>query len=172
MNLNKKSKKEQIFLLVGICVACLGVLCISGCGSQSCETLKCASQKSNDGSVSMNGISVPGLGGCSDSCLCQGVLCAKSHKLVMINGGGLNMAGCDTKYNSGNCGGCNSGNSCYSGCVSYSDSQSSGWGFFYGDAPKKDEQMVGCVNGGAYCGNSENLFGDSMEVAENIIGID
>lgn len=177
MNINKKSKKEQLFILVGMCVACLGILCVSGCGGQSCEKPKCASEEVGNGVGTITGISIPGLGGCSNSCLCEGILCAESHKLVIANSKGLNIAGCDTRYNTSDCSGCSSGNSCYSGCASYDDGKSSGCGLFYGgskeDSPLDGcEQIVGCINGGFYCGYSDNGFGDSMEVAENILGID
>lgn len=42
--IDKKSKPEQLFVLMLLAVACLGVFALTGCGgSQSCETVQCNS---------------------------------------------------------------------------------------------------------------------------------
>ena len=60
--MNKRSKSEQMFVLLLIFVMCSIVFCFAGCGGvKSCETPKCGD--SDVMGVSMIGVSVPGCGG-------------------------------------------------------------------------------------------------------------
>ena len=176
MNLNKKSKKEQIFFLLILCVAFFGILCISGCDEDAC--VKCGSEDFNNGSAV--GISIPGCGSCGDSILCEGCICGTtSCKFISANDDGFNLVACDQQYKSTDCGGCHSGRSCYNGCVSFDDDFSEetgnfdkGFGIFYGDnSESQNERMVGCADGCFYCGGTGDIMIDVLSALEDYLDI-
>lgn len=117
-NLDNKSKSEQLFLLLLICIGIMGILCLAGCGKkQSCETLKCNFEDGEDWSGF--GVSIPGCGGiCSSGKGC--IIMPQSCKMI---GGCIDeenskgkFIGCDTRYYGGGCLGCGqSEKSCYNG---------------------------------------------------------
>ena len=60
--MEREPRVKQFFVLILLSVFCFGLLCISGCGGTSCETIKCGSYE--DGDSYAKGISVPGCAGC------------------------------------------------------------------------------------------------------------
>ena len=176
MELDKKSKKEQIFLLLIICVAFFGILCISGCDEDAC--VKFGSEDLNNGSAV--GVSIPGCGSCGDCLLCSGCICGTtSCKFISANEDGFNLIACDQQYKSTDCGGCQSKRSCYNGFVSIDDGYSGetgnidkGFGLFYGDDSKsQNERIIGCADGCFYCESTGDAMIDILATLEEYLDI-
>lgn len=177
--LNKKSKGEQLFILIISCMALFGLLCVSGCGGQSCETPQCGSR--SEAGISAKGCSIPGLGGILSSGKgCNSPLWAQSCKTSCgtvkdetSDDGGCIWA-CDTRYYGGGCGclGCGqSDKSCYSSCVNWTEGDTKAKGIFYGTSDS-GEHVLGCYNGCAGCVGSDTEFLDVIRSLETMEGID
>ena len=175
--IDKKSKPEQLFVLMLLTVACLGILALTGCGgNQSCETVQCGSIK--DESYQISGLSVPGCGGCLDSGKgCDSCLWAQSCKEVSfkyIEAGvtKMNGSGCDIQYYGSGCLGCGyDQKSCYSGCIKVTDDDdNSSTSVFYGNSDDGSHILtIGGDNNG--CVKSGNWPLDSLRDAEVSSGI-
>lgn len=173
-NLNCKSKFEQLFLLLLICMGVMGILGLTGCGKQqACETVKCGYENKED--MVGFGISVPGCGGiCSSGKGC--IVWPQSCKVI---GGCLddentegNLIGCETRYYSGGCLGCGQvEESCYNGVANFEDDNNKMTGCFYGST-KSDEKSIGCYNGCGGCIGSDFLMKNGMDALEYYVGID
>ena len=61
MNCNNRSKKEQFFILLLICVGMFSVLCITGCKGERCRD--CGAGCYNKDGVNAIGVSLLGPGG-------------------------------------------------------------------------------------------------------------
>lgn len=179
---NSRSKLEQIFIMLVLTVGCLCVLVFTGCGGESCETIKC--NGTNDDGIAA-GVSVPGCGGCLSSGKgCNSCLWAQSYKCVAgsdreevedgeeISTVGTRVIGCDTRYYGAGCLGCGQKEkSSYMGCINsqYFDRKASGC--FYGSSDK-EEKFIGCNNGCGGCADSEVAGKLQLDVIERKINID
>ncbi len=168
-NLNKKSKGEQLFLVMLLFTLLIGVFCIMGCGGkQSCELPQCGAEKMFDASAL--GCSIPGCGGCLTSGRgCNCVLWPQSCKLVGVSSGDadedtdekeiIRIFGCDIRYFGDGCLGCDqTEKSCYSGCMRLKDDSDNINGIFFGSS-ESDEILIGCANG---CGGCIGSDGDGL----------
>lgn len=174
--MNRRTKTEQFFILMLLCVGVFGIFALSGCGGgQSCETPKCSS----DGEVT--GVSIPGCGGCLSSgkgCnSCGNCLWAQSYKISCGNWEdedediSASVIGCDARYYAGGCLGCGQDeNSCYSGCVNAEGDDDEIHGFFYGSS-NDEEKVIGCYNGCGGCTADGGIGGDLLYDMELRTGI-
>ena len=176
-----KTKAEQLFQLIIGAVMCLIVLCVTGCGGNSCECVKVGCE---DG---RQGISVPGLGGCFSSGKgCDSCLWAQSCKWLCVEDKQLTkevgeltkqntcITACDVRYYDGSCLGC--GN-CFSGenpkeksCVSGCGCTEDGKGLFYENDNKGC--MFGCFDGYGCFGCTDSDISTTFGYAEEELGID
>lgn len=135
--IDKKSKSEQLFVLMLLTVACLGIFALTGCGGgQSCEAVQCNSV--NNSSYSAEGISVPGCGGCFGcSKSCGSCLWPQSCRYVSLKADGQGtISGCDIQYyGSTGCLGCGYElKGCYSGISKVEDGDNTTTKVFYGSS--------------------------------------
>lgn len=182
--MNNKSRREQFFILIIACIGVFGLFVLSGCGGNSCETLRCGREEYRGGNTM--GISIPGCGGClssgkgCDSCLwpqsCK-ISCAEweegyadsDNNLITNN---ANIKGCDNRYYGGGCLGCGQvEKSCYLGCININIGDDKLHGFFYGTTDK-DEKIMGCSNGCGGCVADGNIGSDILYEMESVEGID
>ena len=177
--MEREPRMKQFFVLILLSVFCFGLLCISGCGGTSCETIKCGSYE--DGDSYAKGISVPGCGGCftsgrgCDSCLwsqSNKITCASIKEGAGVTGNleKIQLVGCDTRYYDGGCLGCGQREkSCYSGVYT---TNTENWGIFIGSTDS-GEKYLGCTDGcgGCYAAN-DPVLGETLQVMEIIEEID
>ena len=183
--MSNRTKGEQFFILVMMCIGVFGLFALTGCGGgKSCEMIKCGSEDFLGGTVT--GISIPGCGGClssgkgCNSCLwaqsCK-VSCGKWEEEGKDDEGEdaafhSSIKGCDTRYYGGGCLGCyQDEKSCYSGCMDINTDSSKFKGFFYGSTDG-GEKFVGCSNGCGGCIADDNIGGSTLYELEHVEGID
>lgn len=153
--INKKSRIEQVFILVIFCIGVFGVFMLTGCSGQSCETIQYGSVDYQGGCI--KSISIPGCGGCltsgrgCNSCLwpqAYKVSCGNWQEPSTYNGNEkqdkFNVVGCDTRYYGDGCLGCGQREkTCYGGYMNIDASDDQMRGIFYGSSDN-DEKMIGC----------------------------
>ena len=191
--LNGKSKGEQLFVLMLMFVALVGMLCVTGCGRKACETPQCGNEES--GGVKVVGCSIPGIGGCLSSGKgCDTACWPQSHKISCLSGEGIDVKACDTRYYGDGCLGCGQvQKSCYVGCGSinlknkeeneeeyeegyeeeYEEEYYEGInakGIFWGSSDGK-EYVIGCKNGCGGCFGTGHELQSIMYDTEFIGGI-
>ena len=165
-----KKNVEQLFVLLLIGVSVLIVLCATGCGGNSCETMQCGNYKEDDGTF--YGISIPGCGGCLTSGKgCGSCLWPQSCKILYGNieyGDGKTFIAVDNRYYTNGRLGCGqTEESCYSSCL-VQDIKN--WGCVYGST-NSEERMIGCSSGCGGCiasDGSGQYFVDITEAATSI----
>ncbi len=183
--MNKKTKLEQFFILVIMCIGVFGIFALSGCGGgKSCETIKCGSEEYMGGTAT--GVSIPGCGGCLSSGKgCNSCLWPQSCKISCASWEGdentnsneesskdkASIKGCDTRYYGDGCLGCGQREkTCYSGCINMTSGEDKVNGFFYGGTGR-EEKIIGCANGCGGCvadGNIGAEILDELEYVEEI----
>ena len=171
----KRTKKEQLFILIMLFIFVLGLLCISGCGESSCETPKCSSEDYSNGSYM--GVSVPGVGGCISSGEgCNSCFYAQSHKFIFIKNEDSclgcttresSLIGCDTRYYDD----AQQEKSSYLGCINYKDREDEITGIFYG-CSSCDERVIGCGGGCVGCLETGGVGENFIRSVEFIQGIE
>ena len=175
--INKKSKAEQLFALLLMFAVSIGLLCVTGCGEQSCETPKCG--VGEDSGMTAIGCSIPGCGGCLTSGKgCNTACWPQACKISLAsykdeedeNNKGYVVA-CDTRYYGGGCLGCAQNEKvCYNGCINLKQNNDEVNGFFYGTSDS-EEKMIGCANGCGGCVASGGVGAymiDELESMEEI----
>lgn len=182
--MNRKSKIEQLFILLILCIGVFGVFALSGCGGgQSCETPKCGSEEFSDGEA--KGVSIPGCGGCLSSGKgCNSCLWPQSCKISCGNwdekntddgGTGKNIGsikGCNTEYYGDGCLGCGQQEkACYLGYINMESDEDKLKGFFYGSTDN-EEKIIGCSNGCGGCVADGGIGYQTLIELENVEGID
>ena len=171
--IDKKSKPEQLFVLMLLAVACLGVFALTGCGgSQSCETVQCNSV--DNSSYSAEVISVPGCGGCFGcSKSCGSCLWPQSCRYVSLKADGQgSINGCDIQYyGSTGCLGCGYElKGCYSGISKVEDVDNTTTKVFYGSSDDGSHILtIGGTNNGCVKSGNEPL--SSLRDAQGFAGI-
>lgn len=174
--IDKKSKPEQLFVLMLLTVACLGILVLTGCGgNQSCETVQCGSIK--DESYQISGLSVPGCGGClgsgkgCDSCLWAQSCKEVSFKYIEAGETKMNGSGCDIQYYGSGCLGCGYElKGCYSGISKVEDGDNTTTKVFYGSSDDGSHILtIGGTNNGCVKSGNEPL--SSLRDAQGFAGI-
>lgn len=176
-----EKKREHTLILSIIAIGVIGLLCLSGCGSNSCEGIKFRNIP-DEGVV---GISVPGCGGCLSSGKgCNSACWPQSIKLVagkvenesetdsemeILPEEEIFYLGCDNRYYGNSCMGCGADEkSCYSGVFFGSMDN---FAIFYG-SPGEEENICGISNGAVGCFASDSNGRDTITLIENILGID
>lgn len=189
-NMNQKSKGEQLFILILMFTALIGVFCLTGCGSkQSCEKPQCGS--ADFGSGTAVGCSIPGCGGCISSGKgCNAACWPQSCKIVHASEEEIQekideetnaktdekivttITACDIRYyDGGGCFGCNQKEkNCYNGCISIKGGSNDMNGIFY--STDSGEKVMGCVNGCGGCIGSGGIGAEMMYELEDITGVD
>lgn len=181
--LDKKPKRQQLLLLLMMCVGIFSILCVSGCGGKSCETIKYGKEGAQDETI--KGCSIPGCGGilnsgrgCNSACWPQSCkyinYSNKETTKSNIDTNGYNsIKACDIKYYGGGCLGCNQQEkSSYFGFAKYTDStgdKNDVKGCFYGNS--ESGKMFGCVGGGVGCINT-GTGSDVLDFLESYVGVD
>ena len=174
----KRSKLENAFIMSSLFICGIGVLCITGCGEQSCETVQCGSYEEEG--LSIKGISIPGCGGCFSSG--SGCDCAVWSQSIKISFGTIEqendgsnaekvkILGCDDKfYGKKDIFGCDtSEKSAYSGIYLGGCDNS---GCFFGGTDS-EEKNIGCIEGEWGCGTIDEKGNsyvlDLFEIYEGI----
>lgn len=167
--------KKNLFYLLIIGIIGFILLCATGCGDNSCETLQYGNYEDDD--VKFCGASVPGCGGCLTSGKgCGSCLWPQSCKLLYGNSEVENddsnqtLVAVDTHYYSSGCLGCGqTEESCYSGCL-IQDSQN--WGLVYGSTESDDEHIFGCSDGCGGCFKSDGEGKIIIDTIEPVTSID
>lgn len=178
--LNKKTKGEQLFILMFMFVMVMSIFCITGCGGGSCETPEYGSQDFESGSAV--GCSIPGCGGCLTSERGCNLACwPQSIKLVHGSSkknsetsekGNFKIIACDTRYYGDGCLGCGQREkSCYAGYMKDEDSTENFNGLFYGSTDS-DEKIIGCANGCGGCIGSGGMGAYTISELESLTEID
>lgn len=177
MNKEKKSKGEKMFGVSLLGIALFGLMCLTGCGGNACETPKCGSEDYSD--ITVSGCSIPGPGGCltfGHGCnlACWPQACKISKATEIDDNGDKkdNILMCDSVYYGGGCLGCDqSQKSCYTGCgkivVDENVGNSKNYsGCFLGknEAGKYNEKWIGC--GG--CMDTDGEMGRHMHKIEEL----
>ena len=170
--IDKRTKREQFFVLMLLCIGAFTFFCISGCSGQSCEKVSCEREKLDGGEI--KGCSIPGCGGCFTSGKgCNSCLWPQSCKWISGKAvdeesetkGSVKISGCDIRYFGDGCLGCGQEEkSCYAGCM---NSQSDGAevnGFVYGSTDK-GEYTIGEDNGESGCVNS---YGQGLKMLQKL----
>ena len=168
-----KNNKNHLFFLILMGTIGFMLLCSTGCGGNSCESVQYGNYKETDGTY--YGISIPGCGGLLTSGTgCGSCLWPQSVKLLYGNleygnvGDNQTLVAIDTRYYGG-CFGCGTtGESCYSGCL-IQDTQN--WGFVYGSTDSDDEHIIGCSDGSGGCSDSEGIGQILINIIEIFTGI-
>ena len=158
--MDKKTKAEQIFMLLILCVGIFGLLCINGCGGgKSCEKVKF--EKVNGEIAKMASLSVPGCGGClSPEAGCNSALWAQSCKISVgcikddvaeeVNTS-MQLLGVNVKYYGSNCTGCGRDEkNAYGGCINVGEGDWKTMGCFYRTCGEEkmlyhDNVATGCI---------------------------
>lgn len=169
-----KENKNQLFFLLLIGIIGFMLLCATGCGGNSCESLQYGSYEEENGTY--YGVSIPGCGGClSSGSGCGGCLWSQSCKFVYgdleygDSDDAQTLIAVDTQYYAGGCFGCGqSQESCYSGCL-IQDSQN--WGLIYGSTDSNNEQIIGCADGSGGCHKSGGIGQILITIIEYYTGI-
>ena len=167
--LNDKSKGEQLFILIIIFAAIIGIFCLSGCGG-SCE-LPSFGCESND-QATIVAFSLPGCGGCLSSERGCDTACYPQSCKTVLSLSSVNLVGCDIQYYGDGCLGCGQREkSCYMGCLQGCDSEHNAYGngFFYG-SNASDEHFIGCANGCGGCIGTNGTMHDILIGAEYLTG--
>ncbi|MCC8049899.1 MAG: hypothetical protein LIP10_04465 [Clostridiales bacterium] len=174
-NLDKSSRGEQLFTLLIFCIFCFALLCVSGCGGSSCETLKCGSE-SGSGYKSW-GISIPGIGGCLNSGKgCNSCLWPQSCKILSYCSSSdsdeeidesFNIVACDTEYYTS----CREQKSCYAGCIS-SGKVTEGGSAGVTCGTNDSGNLAGCVGGCVGCFGMGDIIRLELDDIEYFLGID
>ena len=185
--LNRKSKKEQVFLLLMMTIFVFGFMCVTGCGGskKSCEKVKFSKKSEED--INFAGVSIPGCGGCLSSGRgCNSCLWAQSYKLSAAcnekseelegeeeeTSNNYKVAGCHTTYYADSCGGCSQEEKhIYVGFLSANMKGEEMTGAFY-TSPDGDESLLGYYNGCGGCINSHGYGATMMEELEEAEDID
>lgn len=174
-----RKKYENLFVLVIALVGIGGLLCLTGCGSGSCEYVRYG--KISEEGVSAVGISLPGCGGCfSSEKGCNSACWPQSVKLIAgavteetgdeeaAEEESVYYLGCDNQYY-GSCLGCGQAKkSCYSGMFA---NDINNFACFYG-VPNKEEQSCGVIDGCGGCAASDSNGKEAIEMIEYWLGID
>ena len=175
LNWNDRSKGEQFFILMMMCMMAVCFFCLSGFYSSGCETPKFNYESEEEGTAI--GCSIPGCGSCDNDCggeslLCEGCFCAESYKGVFVNSSETSLLGFDERYRLSDCYGCHSERSCYCGYLSDKTEDTPYCGVFYGDTSEDgDERIIGCVDGCFSCVHS-SMGGMLLGAVEEDLGID
>lgn len=171
--LNERSKKEQLFVLVLLCVGMFAILCLSGCGGKSCEKVEYGSEEVSG--VKMTGCSIPGIGGCLSSGRgCSSACWPQSCKFISASADdgadADNLVACDIRYYGNGCLGCGqTEDSYYFGCMDYNIGEDDINGCFLGNTRKDSEKFIGCGSGCVGTGGT-GLY--SIQRTEEIVGVD
>lgn len=178
--LNERSKAEQLFIVILMFVALIGVFCITGCGGgKSCETPKCGSEEIYGATA--HGCSIPGCGGCLSSGRgCNTACWPQACKYVSVSGSeenqetgekeSMKIKGCDVRYFGDGCLGCGQREkSCYYGCMKEDASDFNG--FFYGTTDR-EEKIIGCEGGCVGCVGSDGAAEEAINALEDLTGVD
>ena len=182
--MNKKSKKQQLFVLLMLCIGIFGVLCLTGCGGGTCEKPKCNTEENTVGKVS--GCSIPGCGGClTPEKGCNTSCWAQSCKCISFSGNeeqqGENVdrendksqgciKACDIKYYGDGCLGCGQKEkSCYYGVGEYKNGEDEKKGFFYGNSDGGN--IIGCSGGCVSCIGTGKTQLESLNWLEFVTGV-
>lgn len=183
--MNKKTKFEQLFIILIACIGVFGLFAISGCGGEkSCELPRFGSDDSMG--INATGVSIPGCGGCLSSGKgCNSCLwpqsCKFSHGEVIQGtnnegGGGktkdkASLTGCDIRYYGGGCLDCGQREKkCFSGYIDVDDSDDGMKGFFFGSSDD-EEKIIGCANGCGGCVADGNMGENLLNILEKLEGI-
>lgn len=170
---NPKIKGEQLFQLFIAAMGCLIILCITGCGGNSCEKPRCNAKADDNlgktiGIDSATKCSVPGCGGCLTSGKgCNSCLWSQSTKCGFANGEFLDgtadgIISCDTVYYAPGCMGCGSEEKhSYTACVT----AESGNKFVYGNNEKA------YYWGGSSCAVSGPSLREDLDRTDEYLGI-
>lgn len=179
--MNKKSKLERILIISSLFILGSIVLCVTGCGGASCETIQCGSL--DEEGISIKGISIPGCGGCLSSG--SGCNCALWPQAVKISCGRIKqdlgedsgeadfktvrILGCNDKYyGKKDIFGCDTGEkSSYAGLYIGGCSNS---GCFLGGTDSK-EKNIGCIGGDLGCFSNVEGNGYILDLFEEYEGI-
>ena len=106
-------KREQLFVLLLLFISSMAVLCITGCGKNSCEGIMF--KNVTEENIEAVGISVPGCGGiltsgegCDSACWPQSIKLFKATKSEIYNDESQETVymGCDNQYYGSGCFGC------------------------------------------------------------------
>ncbi|MCD8013839.1 MAG: hypothetical protein LUG99_11810 [Lachnospiraceae bacterium] len=170
-NLDRRSKGEQLFILMLFCVLCFALLFVSGCGGSSCESIQYGNESGSD--YSARGISIPGIGGCLNSGKgCNSCLWPQSCKLLSYNSisdssdENYTILACDTEYYTS----CREQKSCYGGWISSGELGGEGSaGIFCGSA--ESANLAGCIEGCVGCSNTGSLIRLDLDDIEEFLGI-
>lgn len=173
--MDRKTKAEQIFMLLILCVGIMGLLCVSGCGGgKSCEKVKF--EKANEDIGKMVSLSVPGCGGClSPETGCNSVLWAQSCKVsagcfeddegVGKENASMRLVGVNIKYYGSDCIGCGRDEkNAYGGCISTGKGEGKMTGCFYRTCG--EEKMFYYDNVGTGCAKTEGRGYEALHLLE------
>ncbi len=160
--LNHLSKEKQMFIVMLLFVAVIGIFCMTGCGEQECEKPSYNNVEIDDEEVKV--CSLPGCGGCLTSgkgCSCT--LWPQSIKYVSATDSDSCLKGCDVRYYTKHgCLGCSDyqEDSCYYGCINMKVSKEKFdgeqvTGIFFGSSDPDSEilhriyseNIIGCADG-------------------------
>ena len=177
--LNKKSKTEQMFILLALFALAVGCMCVCGCGGGcSCETPSYSSK--NYQGISASGCSIPGCGGCLSSEKGFDSACyPQSCKYVKASSdnyteeyGKFDITGCDVRYYGDGCLGCNQiEKSCYFGCINWDYGTEQANGFFYGRSDS-EEKIIGCAGENGGCVATDHSGQNLLYGMETLTGVE
>ena len=179
--MKNKTKGEQFFILMAVCVALFGVLMLCGCGGCACEMPKAGCKSDSD--VRVAGVSIPGCGGCitpgkgCNSCLWAQACKATCASDTVGSDDTFNALTFDNQYYGGGCGGCSgclgcssTPHNCYGGCLNIKSSGGNTRGIFFSCTGDK-ETFIGSTSEGCGC-NGNRLGAWYTGIIETTLGID
>lgn len=174
--LNSLSKSKQMFIIMLLFGAIIGIFCMAGCGEKDCETPSYDSVEVGDGEVSV--CSLPGCGGCltsGEGCGCA--LWPQSIKYVSLTEDASYLKGCDVRYyTKQNCLGCvyYTEDSCYYGCANFENGKKKMSGIFFGSTDSGEgtfsENVIGCDDGCVSCGSGSLYNSPVIHRVESYVG--
>lgn len=150
--MDKKTKAEKLFVLLMISVACVVLLCFTGC-SGSCFGCSVGCENGEGGCAS--GLSHTSEGcGSEDSCIttCN---CVDFEEPYDDDSGKVLLLSCETVED-----GCGGESGCYSGSYCGGCSSCGSCGIFFGeiDGYNVDETNLGCIDGCMACGDTDSAW--------------
>ena len=163
--MNEKTKGEKLFIVLSLSVVCVLFFCLAGC-SGSCFGCSIGCEKNEGGCAS--GVAHESEGcGSDDSCI-SSFNCVDFEEPYDDGSGEVLLLSCETVED-----GCGGKSGCYNGLFCGGCNACGTCGIFFGenDGDDVEETMIGCMDGGFACGDTEGIWAYLLNSLYDVLGL-